>query len=655
MKEWGAKKLASMNSEKTIYRFSVVLLILAFAVLVGMILILTNSVQRAENLDTMENERGNYENIITDFSNGSDYLTEQVWEYATSGDITYMQNYWNEVENTRSRDKSIEKLLHANLTDQERNHVLRAKAYSDTLIAGETRSMRMLAESYGVPESSMPQRVRDYTLSADDQALGADQKRAQVQQYLFGSEYMASKSSIRSMVESFRNDLSARLEYETSSALEADRIANRYAVAAVTILMILMIALIYIFSGMVKRKNEELESSLESANAASRAKGYFTSRMSHEIRTPLNAVMGYLYLARHAADEKEKADSLEKSEIAASTLLNIVNDVLDLSAIESGKTKLTAEPFSAGALLGEIQVVYAAMAESKGITFEVDAGGITSDMILGDAMRLNQILTNLMSNAMKFTPEGGRILLKGSQSPKADGVVSMCFEISDTGIGMSPEFIAHIYDAYEQENASIHQKYGGSGLGMSIVKSLVDLMQGTIDVISAPGKGTTFTVTFNAPIAPQAPGTEALEAGGTEAAKPRDGADIDLSGMRVMVAEDNVINLEIARKILSSAGVEVQGAADGKKALEFFEASAPGYYDAILMDIIMPEMDGYETTRRIRGSNHPDGATIPIIAMSANAFESDVKKSLESGMNGHIAKPVDVPLLLATLGKYKKN
>lgn len=229
----------------------------------------------------------------------------------------------------------------------------------------------------------------------------------------------------------------------------------------------------------------------------------------------------------------------------------------------------------------------------------------------------------------------------------------MCFEVSDTGIGMSPDFLSHIYDAYEQESAAIHQKYGGSGLGMSIVKSLVDLMQGTIDVASVPGEGSTFRVAFDAAVAGGAGSEAALERRGAPQTQPDAGAD--LKGMRILVAEDNLINLEIARKILSTAGAEVHSAPDGRKAVDIFEASEPGFFDAVLMDIIMPEMDGYEATRQIRGSNHADGASIPIIAMSANAFESDVRRSLESGMNGHIAKPVDVPLLLATLQKYKKG
>jgi signal transduction histidine kinase len=648
------KKDAVFQTEKAISFFSLALIIAALFVLAGMIYILNATVQRAERLDRLEIQRSHAELAVQELVAASDYLTSEVRWYESTGQREHLVNFWHEVEETRSRDKAIEKLLHANLTEQEKTHVLRAKSYSDSLLASEAWSMRMLAEANGEEIDQLPRRIQKVELNPAEKALPAKAKKLQVHNYLYGQEYVRSKNLIQAMVSAFNVDLSKRLEYSVSAMLRANREANRYAVWSIASLMILMIALIFGYTRLVRQKNNQLEKALQEAEAASSAKSYFTSRMSHEIRTPLNAVLGYLHLAEQTETPARKSEHLAKCRIAAKNLLGIVNDVLDLSAIENGRMQLAQEPYSVHRLLQELQVVYASIAASKGVTLKVTTEGITRDWLLGDPMRLNQILNNLLSNALKFTPSGGTIEVKASQQDLGPSV-RMTYVVSDTGIGMSKEFLPHIYDAYEQENASIHQRFGGSGLGMSIVKNLVEFMHGTVTVASEKDKGTTFTIQLDSQVAaaPSASETEAADTKkSSSAGTPATVKSKCLQGMQLLLAEDNAMNMEIAKAILKAAGAEVTGAFNGQEALNLFLNSAPGTFDAILMDIIMPELNGYETTRQIRSSAHPDGTTIPIIAMSANAFASDVQQSLAAGMNDHVPKPIDVKLLLKTLQRY---
>ena len=650
------KKEADLKSEKMISLFSFGLIVVAVIVLTSMIYIFNVTVQRAERLDQLENQRSYCELAVQELLTASDDLTTEVRGYSADGQLRHLQNFWQEVDESRKRDKAIEKLLHSNLTEKERTHVLRAKSYSDGLIVHEAWSMRMLAEANGEALQNLPEQVQLVELSADDEKLSPAEKRVRAHAYLFGQDYTRSKSRIREMVNAFNVDLSKRLEYNTSSMLNANRQANRYALWSISLLMALMMALTYVYIRLVRQKNQQLKQALLEAEAASSAKSYFTSRMSHEIRTPLNAVLGYLHLAEQNEDSAQKTGFLVKCKIAATNLLGIVNDVLDLSAIENGRMQLAALPYSVTKLLQEMQIVYASIAASRGITLTVKQEKIVHEVVIGDRMRLNQILNNLMSNSLKFTPAGGTITLKGEQENLGD-LVRMTYTVSDTGIGMNKDFLPHIYDAYEQEDVGIHQRYGGSGLGMSIVKSLVDFMQGTITVTSEKGQGSTFVVTIDSPVADQAAvagleGSDASNPGRAEACGRELVNAKCLLGMKLLLAEDNAMNMEIAKAILKKAGAQVTGAANGRIALQMFTASAPGTFDAILMDIIMPELNGYETTKQIRSSRHPDAAAIPIIAMSANAFASDVKQSLAAGMNDHVAKPIVVKRLLQALLKY---
>ena len=558
-----------------------------------------------------------------------------------------------------------------------------------------------------------------------------------------------------------------------------------------TLIIILFLAALLVFNiWRLLLIMQQLRQSAQREQVANASKSLFLSRMSHEIRTPLNAVIGYTTIAKNemtqAKDDAARRqaasnvlDCLEKSEIASKHLLTIINDVLDMSAIESGKVKVSHDRFDFKGLITSLTTVFYSQARAKDVDFEVIFDTLTEEWFVGDQLRVSQILANILSNAVKFTPQGGKIVLKISQ-PEADTNAShIRFEISDTGIGMTRDYLDRIWEPFEQADSSISRRFGGTGLGLSITKHLIDLMGGAVTVESAPGKGTTFRIdltfertrqpkhsgvyafdTVNALVVdddastceyvrllfnrcgakcaavtsgedavtavslaakegapytlclmdwrmPDMDGMETIQkirdvvgdampivvltaydfveisdkaaALGIERfiAKPlfqsslfdlltnvsQDSPSVsvetdehpDFAGARILLAEDNAMNMEIARRILKAAGLTVDSAWNGKQAVEMFENCAPGTYMAILMDVHMPEMDGHEATRAIRAGSHPEAKTIPIIAMTADAFAENVAEAFAAGMNDHIAKPIDVPLLLDTLMKYRKK
>ena len=539
-----------------------------------------------------------------------------------------------------------------------------------------------------------------------------------------------------------------------------------------------------------RRHSEELSVALHAAERADLAKSQFLAKISHEIRTPLNAVIGYNTIARselsgaRSEEERRQADMkvldcLTKSDIASRHLLTIINDVLDMSAIEAGRMKVEHAAFDFRSLITSLTVMFFSQARAKGVDFKVEFEKPTEEWLVGDQMRINQILTNLLSNAVKFTPEGGSVTLSVQERSVNERSAGIRFEVTDTGIGMTEEYLRHIWTPFEQAEASISRRFGGTGLGLSITKNLVELMNGQIQVTSASGAGSRFTVdlTLERTAQPDAlsaydfshinalvadddgstcdyikllfdrcgagcttvtSGERAVEAfaAAKQAGKPfnvclvdwrmsgMDGIEtikrirqladkrlpavvvtaydfsevsahaqalgidrfvskplfqsslfdllanisgtqaqpdtggkqkLDFGGARVLLAEDNNMNMEVARRILLSAGLEIDSAWNGREAVEVFSASRPGTYKAILMDIHMPEVDGYQATRMIRASGHPDAGTIPIIAMTADAFAEDVAEALSAGMNDHVAKPIDLDNLFRTLTTYIKR
>lgn len=379
------------------------------------------------------------------------------------------------------------------------------------------------------------------------------------------------------------------------------------------------------------------------ADLASRAKSEFLSRMSHEIRTPMNAIMGMTNIAMCLPRLPEKAgDCLRKIDSSARYLLSLINDILDMSKIESGKMVLARQSFDLKKLLGELDTLMRPQAESKGLSL-VFAGAVEDTRLVGDALRLNQILVNLLSNAVKFTGEGGVITVTVDEVLREGDKAGLRFSVRDTGIGINPQQVMRIFNAFEQEESDTAARYGGTGLGLSISGNLVRMMEGKLEVETAVGQGSEFYFTIFLEI-DKSPARE-------DTAAQKFDQSRNLTGKRVLLVEDNDLNIEIAREILQMSGMDVTEARDGQQAVKLFTEAPAGSFDVVLMDIRMPVMDGLEATRIIRGLERPDAAAIPIIAMTANAFDDDMKKSIESGMNGHLAKPFEIEKLLALLAR----
>jgi|GEM_PF-366599 len=466
----------------------------------------------------------------------------------------------------------------------------------------------------------------------------------------------------------------------------------------------------------LEKKNHELEIAVQQEAAANRAKRDFLFNMSHDIRTPMNAIIGYTTLAETNLTQPAKvADYLRKISTASQHLLSLINDVLDMSRIESGRVVLEQKPVHLPTLVQDVQDIIQSNVTAKGLSFAVDLAGVRDEDVMADPLRLQRILLNILSNAVKFTPSGGSITLRvveksgadetlpaspdgraaGGVSEGAGGSISVGpagpgsngadesmpasldgraaggvsegaggsrsmgpagpgsngepvrygdyeFYVRDTGIGMSAEYQKHIFDQFSREETSTVSKTEGTGLGMPITKRLVEMMDGSIDLLSVQGQGTEFTVHLRLPLC-----------GAPKQETPV--ADPEFAGMRLLVVEDNELNMEITTTVLEEAGFVVEQAVNGQAALEKIATAVPGQYALVLMDIQMPVMDGYEATRRIRALPDPAKAQIPIVAMTANAFAEDRENALAAGMNEHIAKPFDIHTLLWKLAEILKK
>ena len=391
----------------------------------------------------------------------------------------------------------------------------------------------------------------------------------------------------------------------------------------------------------------ELEKSAREAQAANAAKTRFLFNMSHDIRTPMNAIIGYAQLLEAHIDERDRAlDYLGKIRASSDFLLSLINYVLEMARIESGKATLKPEVSNVDNLLESLTAVFDPLTKEKKLTATCTAD-IQHHYIVADRTKLREIFLNIISNAIKYTPEGGHISFTMTELPHKDpGMLYYKAVVQDDGIGMSAEYLPHLFEEFSRERTSTESKVTGTGLGMPIVKSLVQLMNGTIDVESEEGKGSTFTVVIPFPIAEESELAHCREEGA-------DDPSIGLAGKRLLLAEDNDLNAEIAMTFLEENHMTVERAADGVQCVEAIQAHPAGYYDAVLMDIQMPKMDGYAAAKAIRSL--PDArAKLPIIAMTANAFEEDKQKAFDSGMNDHISKPISVNTLLAALRKNLK-
>ena len=414
---------------------------------------------------------------------------------------------------------------------------------------------------------------------------------------------------------------------------------------------VLLLICLYTYYVYQKSKAEEqkqkqlLMNAAEEADAANKAKSAFLLSMSHDIRTPMNAIIGFTNIALHQNMVSDIHDSLEKVQQSSNHLLSLLNDVLDFSRIESEKVTISPEPVDITQLTDNVQAIMNGLLYNRDLKFEVHRESLKNPYVLADVVRIREVLVNLLGNAVKFTKDGGEITLDISSYPGADEKhIITRYVVRDNGIGMSEEFQKKLFDPFSQEDyANARTLYKGTGLGMAITKKYVDMMGGSIAVESKKGVGSTFTVEIPMELTEQAIPSE-----------QKQHLHRDLTGIHVLMAEDNDLNAELATIMLEDAGMTVTRASDGKEVVDLFKNHPRGTYDLILMDIMMPNMDGHQATKAIRalGIEQSDAVTIPIIALSANAFIDDIQESLDSGMNDHISKPINREELIDTITKY---
>ncbi|MEI3555268.1 MAG: ATP-binding protein [Eubacteriales bacterium] len=417
---------------------------------------------------------------------------------------------------------------------------------------------------------------------------------------------------------------------------------------------VLLLICLYTYYVYQKSKAEEqkqkqlLMNAAEEADAANKAKSAFLLSMSHDIRTPMNAIIGFTNIALHQNMVSDIHDSLKKVQQSSNHLLSLLNDVLDFSRIESGKVTISPEPVDMNQLTDNVQAIMNGLLYNRNLQFEVHRESLKNPYVLADVVHIREVLVNLLGNAVKFTKDGGAITLDISSYPGADEKhIITRYVVRDNGIGMSEEFQKKLFDPFSQEDdANARTQYKGTGLGMAITKKYVDMMGGSIAVESKKGVGATFTVEIPLELPEQVIQSE-----------QKQHLHRDLTGIHVLMAEDNDLNAELATILLEDAGMTVTRASDGKEVVDLFKNNPRGTYDLILMDIMMPNMDGHQAAKAIRalGIERSDAVTIPIIALSANAFIDDIQESLDSGMNDHISKPINIEELIDTITKYIKH
>ncbi len=425
-----------------------------------------------------------------------------------------------------------------------------------------------------------------------------------------------------------------------------DDVKTAHTEASIMQIALIVIALLILFDiyYQIHKREKQIEVEKALAEDASRAKTSFLSNMSHEIRTPMNAIIGIDSIALRNPDlQPQTREQLEKIGSSARHLLGLINDILDMSRIESGRMSLKNEEFSFKEFLDQINIIINGQCVDKGLRYECNVAGEVEDYYYGDDMKLKQVLINILGNAVKFTDPPGTVSFTAEQTAKQDELRTLCFTMRDTGIGMDEEYIPRLFDSFSQEDETTVNRYGGSGLGMAITKNLVEMMNGEIKVESTKGVGSVFTVTVTL----KASDRTYKDDEGTI----HDGVKVHeiLAGRRVLMAEDVEQNAEILSDLLELEDIQAERAVNGEEAVRMFSEHPEGYYDAVLMDVRMPVMDGLTAASTIRGLNRNDAKTVPIIAMTANVFDEDVERSRQAGMNAHLFKPIDPDVLFETM------
>lgn len=439
-----------------------------------------------------------------------------------------------------------------------------------------------------------------------------------------------------------KNDISMEFRGPTKGWARVNVIVSQRDEAGVPVEFIYTVREINDMKKREEKYNQSLKDALEYANRANKAKSQFLSNVSHDIRTPMNAIVGFTTLATTHIDDKEKVkEYLENIATAGKHLMGLINDVLDMSRIESGRMEIRQETFDLVEMVEDVRTMNASLTENKNIDFEVDTTGVIHRNIISDSLRFNQVLINIVGNAIKFTKPGGMVGITVTEDKTKTDTAMYRFVIKDTGIGMDADFLEKIFDPFERERTATESRIEGTGLGLAIVKNIVELMGGNIRVESKKGEGSQFYI--------DVPFKLSLEEASNQDKENNVVSDIDITKLKILLVEDNEINRKIARAIFADKNMTLDEAFNGQEAVDTLIEKGAGYYDLVLMDVQMPVMNGYEATAKIRSLPDEGLSQIPIIAMTANAFEEDKRASLKAGMNAHISKPIDIDILMDTI------
>jgi len=672
--------VSGLKTQIAVKQSTISCVILGFFLLIAVLLISSIVYMRSsiEAEQAAEKRRTEFKQLGLDLADASDYLTDEARKYAITTDIAHLHRYWEEINNTKTRDNVILKLKELESPEEELELLARAKQRSDALVNTERRSMRLVLEALMVPEKDMVPEVASYQLSYEDKKLNRDEKLSKAREIMFDDKYDSDKKDIMDPIAHFQKVMNARLENELLAAREA---TSRAAVVQIVLALIIICAiglLILIlfkyvtypinsytkllrkftfeddkfsltpegtlelqqlantFNELYFSFHDELQKRMEAertmreakeeAELANSAKSQFLASMSHEIRTPINTIMGYQFLLNKTPLEAKQKEYCEKIGMVANNLLGLINGILDFSKIEAGKMLLENVEFDIKQAVHDIYGMIVVEAEKKGLRLVLKVNDQIPGVLFGDVIRLKQVMLNLLSNAIKFT-EKGSISMNLDFTPMDSERIIISFTVKDTGIGIPKEQQEIIFDYFTQGDASTTRKYGGTGLGLAISKSIAELMNGSISVESEPGKGSCFT--FTAQLAVSA---DALN---FQKENTQTLYDKEFRGKKLLLVEDNKINLQMTGEILKGMGFETYTAHSGHEALELAKDTL---FDVILMDIRMPEMDGYETTKRLRCLEN--GRYTAVIALTADAVDGVEEKAKAAGMNGYLTKPI---------------